>query len=226
MNENLPDINQKLPDHAAFATSVDDRDTSTSRTQSLDVEHLLSNAEQPKALKSCARSDVFLEPDPCSRWVKRLKFSPTSARGTKSSEVAEASSHDKVNKFFSKIIKCSVASSEPTKGRCQGKEHVAFDQTALLSRYSESSSINSKKESREINLAHPWIRRWCHNAVMPQKSKAVEFCKPQCSKAMLDEFPKKQYPSLAAMALMGKAVSGFSPLEFSKRGSSVVWNSK
>ncbi|KAF3435725.1 hypothetical protein FNV43_RR22817 [Rhamnella rubrinervis] len=237
MKANLPDINQELPSIAAFATSVDDRDTSTSRTQSFDVEHLLSHAEQSKILKSSASTDVFVKPDPSrrwvkpdpsSRWVKRLKLSPTSARGTKSSEMAEASSREKVHKFFSQSMKCSVTSSELTMGRCQGKEHAAFDQTALLLRNSESSSIDSKKESQDLKLSHPWIRRWCRNVVMspPKKSKAVEFCEPQCSKAILKKVQKKHYPSLAAMALMGKAVSGFSPCEFSKRGSFVVWNSK
>lgn len=228
MKTNLPDINQELPNTAAYATSVDDKDTSTSRTQSLDVEHLLSHAEQSKILKSSIRTDIFVEPDPSSRWVKRLKLNPTSAHGTKSSEMAEASSHEKVHKLFSKIMECSITSSEPTMGRCQGKEQTAFDQTALLLRNSESSSIDSKKENQDIKLSHPWIRRWCHNVVVspPKKSKAVEFCKPQCPKPVLDKAQKEHYPSLAAMALMGKAMSGFSPSEIRKMGSFVVWNSK
>jgi hypothetical protein len=47
-------------------------------------------------------------------------------------------------------------------------------------------------------------------------------CEPQWSKAV-DEFQKKQFPSIVAMVLMGKALCGFHPCEFRKRGSLVVW---
>lgn len=220
---NLPDINQELPDLAA---SVDERETSTSRTQSLDVEHLLSHGVQPKSLKSCARSGSYLEQEPSSRWVKRLKLSPTSAHGTKSSEMTESSSHEKFNKKFGKIMKCSTDNSDL--GRCQGKEQTVLNQTAFLLRNSESSSIESKRENQDIKISYPWIRRWCHNVAVspPKKSKAAEFCEPQCSKAMLVEVEQKHFPSLAAMALMGKAMTGFSPCKFTKKGGLVVWNSK
>lgn len=222
---NLPDINQELPDLAAYG---DDKETSTSKTQSLDVEHLLSHAVQPKRLKSSARSDSYLEQEPSSIWVKRLKLSPTSACGTKSSEMAEASSHEKVNKFFSKIMNRSINNSEPPMGTCEGKEQTIRNQTAFLLRNSESSPIESKRENQDIKISHPWIQRWCRNVAVapPKKSKAVEFFEPQCLKVMSNEVQQKHFPSLAAMALMGKAMTGFRPCEFTKKGGLVVWNCK
>ncbi|XP_041010257.1 uncharacterized protein LOC121254331 [Juglans microcarpa x Juglans regia] len=226
----LCDINQALPDLPALASPVDCRETSPSRTKSLDVEHLLlSHVEQPGISKSSDCPDGHLGPEPSSRWVKRLKLSScSSAHGTKSSKLEEASSHEKVKKFFSKVLKCGTTSSDPTMGRCHGKEQMALDQNAIFLRNGHPSTVDSVKKSQHVTLSNPWIRRWCHNsATSPRKTpKSVVVCQPQCSKATLDDFQKKQFPSVAAMALMGKAMRGFRSCEFRKRGSLIVWNSK
>ncbi|XP_021827710.1 uncharacterized protein LOC110768183 isoform X2 [Prunus avium] len=127
----LFDINQVAP----FASSAEERETSTSKTQSLDVEHLLAHAEQPTNSKSSASPEGPQGPEPGSRWVKRLKLSASqSAHGTKSSKLGEASSHEKVNKFSNRITKCGITSSQPAMGRFLGKEQMASDQTATLLR--------------------------------------------------------------------------------------------
>lgn len=143
--------------------------------------------------------------DPNSRWVKRLK-SNSIAVGTKSSKFGETSSPQMANVFFGKIAKGSISNTELTLGN------------------GESSS--AKKEGDVITLSHPWIQRWRYNrAVAPQKKHKVEDCAPQRSKAVaLEDVEKKQFPSIAAMALMGKAMNGFQPCEFRKRASFLVWN--
>uniref|UniRef100_A0A2N9J2S5 Uncharacterized protein n=1 Tax=Fagus sylvatica TaxID=28930 RepID=A0A2N9J2S5_FAGSY len=226
LNMELRNINRVLPDLPALSSPVDRKDTSTSRTQSLDAEHLLSHAEHPMTLNSSGCRDDPLGREPSSRWLKRLKHSASnSAHGTKSSKMGEASSH---SKFFSKILKCGITSSELTMGRCNGKELVALDQNATLLRNGESSSVDSVKKCLDVTLSHPWIQRWCHNrTASPQKKpEAVMVCEPQCSKAKIGAFQKKKFPSIAAMALMGKAMCGFQTCEIKKRGSFVVWNTK
>ncbi|KAA8545991.1 hypothetical protein F0562_020558 [Nyssa sinensis] len=186
----LPDINEELPTLPAAASSMDNVEPSTSRTQSLDMEHLLSHAEQLSNSKSSLCPDDPLRTEPSSRWVKRLKLnaSDSFALGTKSSNLGEASSHEKVNKLFIKIMK-------------------------VLLRNGESSSVESAKNGRDTMLSHSWIQRWCHNrpATLQKKPEAVVVCEPQSSKVVSDEFEKKQFPSIAAMALMGKAMRGFHP---------------
>lgn len=219
----LFDINQVAP----FASSAEERETSTSKTLSLDVEHLLSHAEQPTNSKSSASPEGPQGPEPGSRWVKRLKLSASqSAHGTKSSKMGEASSHEKVNKFSNRIMKCGITSSQPAMGRFLGKEQMASDQTATLLRNGESSSIDSGAKIQNITLSHPWIRRWSNKIASQKKSEAVVVFKSQRLKATVDELQKKQFPSIAAMALMGKAMSGFHPCEFANKGSFVVWNTK
>ncbi|KAL5855847.1 hypothetical protein ACOSQ4_005649 [Xanthoceras sorbifolium] len=225
-NIELPDINEDLPALPAVASSVEDRETSPSRTQSLDVEHLLSDAEMPTNSKSGAFPDSLEGSDPSSIWVKRLKLSASSSTpyGTKSSKMEEACSHEKVNRFFSEIMKCSVTASEPTVGKRPGKEQMELDQTAVLLKNVESTSSETVRKNQDASLVNSWIRRWGRQrATSPMKKhEAVVVCEPQKSNATLNE--KQQFPSIGAMAMMGKALNSLTPCGFMKRGPYIVWN--
>ncbi|XP_044508505.1 uncharacterized protein LOC123227546 isoform X2 [Mangifera indica] len=226
-NIELPDINQELPALPSVADSVDDRETSSSRTQSLDVEHLPSHVELPTNSKSGAFPDGRMGSDPSIRWVKRLKLSaPGSfAHGTKSSETEEASSHEKVNKFVNEITRCNITNSEPTIGRCSDKEPMALDQTAGFLKNGDSSFSKTQRKPQDITLSNSWIRRWCHerSASRTENRDEVTLCEPRSSKSTLDELQKKQFPSIGAMALMGKVLNTFQQCEFRKKGSYIVW---
>lgn len=228
-NTELPDVNEELPAGLAVASSADDRETSTSRTQSLDVDHLFSHAELPTHSKSIGFPGGHMELEPSIRWVKRLKLSAsgTYSYGTESSRMEEASSHEKVSKSSSKIVKDSMTSSEPTIGKCPGlgKEPMALDQTAGLLRNDESSSTENVRKTQHVTPLNTWIQRWCHQRdVSTKKNNEARVCQPQSSNAALEELGKKQFPSIAAMALMGKALNSFQPCEFRKRGTYIVWN--
>ncbi|KAE9616507.1 hypothetical protein Lal_00034486 [Lupinus albus] len=216
----LPDKNQQTPkvpamvSLVALASPVVDRENSRSRTQSLDVEHLLSHADEHERSKS---GNSSLGPDPSSRWVKRLKLcSSRSAHGTKSATIGETSLHEKINNTFSKMkgIKTSL---EP-KVACHTEERMVPHLCATVLTNGKSSS------TEEITLSHPWIRRWCHNHdISPQKKHALtEFRQPKSSNTPV-EFQKKRFPSIAAMAMMGKAMNCLNPSELMKKGPVVVW---
>lgn len=227
--QNLPDMNKELPALPAPATSVDDKEASTSRTQSLGADHILAHAEEPVNSKWSPDTDGSLELDPSSRWVKRLRVcdSDSFAHGTKTSKMGKTSSNEKVNEF-SKIMKRKVTSSEFAQGRRPGKEPMELDQTAEFLRNGNSSSSDSVRKSQDITLSNSWILRWCRNRFATPKKKpdAMVVCEPQSSKMGSEELRKKQFPSIAAMALMGKAMSGVRPCEFRKRGALVVWDAK
>ncbi|KAJ6346018.1 hypothetical protein OIU78_008630 [Salix suchowensis] len=229
MNTELPDIKQELPVLTGVAMSPDDMEASTSRTQSLDVECFLPRPEHSINSKSSDCHDAPSRLDPYSRWVKRLKPSASDSfgYGTKSLKVEEASSHRKINKLFSKTPRHRKNISEPKKSKSCGTEQAVTDQTAESPRNAESISTDLARKSQEITLSHAWVRRWCHNpsASPKKKPEAVVVSEPECSEATLD-LQKKQFPSIAAMALMGKAMNGFRSCEFRKQGSSVVWNTR
>lgn len=207
---------------------VDSRERSTSRTESLDVDHLLSHVEQPENSNSSPQQCNPLYPEPSSRWVKRLRLSASDSHafGTKCLKMGDVSSSDKVNKLLNRITSYSRTNSEPTLHVCHGKGLKQFDKTSIVLRNMDSSE-GLVKDHSDLSLSHSWIRRWCRSRETTTQARPAPqvACEPEDSKFSLEEIQKKQFPSIAAMALMGKAVTSFRPCEFRKKGGSlVVWN--
>ncbi|XP_009766501.1 F-box protein At2g16365-like [Nicotiana sylvestris] len=210
------DINLELP------APTDNAGPSSSRTESLDLELVLAHAERPTSSRTDLCPEGLLGQDPGSRWVKRLKVgaSGSLAFGTKRSSLIGESSHEKAHKFLSKMTKATLTSSEPTSSKPHGKELMAHDN-------SSSSSMSVIKKDLEVLTSHSWIQRLLRDGATATKKRPAQpvvVCEPQSSKLETDDCQKKQLPSLGAMALMGKAMNGFQPCEFHRRGPLVVWN--
>ncbi|KAJ4889200.1 F-box protein [Raphanus sativus] len=200
----IPDMNEEPPLVPDGENSVDGHqgETSNSATLSMNVDHFLS--------RDCKRVRLEPEMEPSSRWVKRLKTtaaSDSSGHGeTKSlmkNEVASPGQKgNNNNKLFLEILKSGINNLQP-----RNQEPV-------------TPEINQGGE--DVTLQHPWIQRWCKKkANQPEGQQEVNF-EPENQK----ELEKKQYPSIAAMALMGKALSGLNPYGLKKTGSLMVWNAR
>ncbi|XP_059314225.1 uncharacterized protein LOC132065027 [Lycium ferocissimum] len=212
------DINLELP------APTDNMEASSSRTESLDLGSILARAEQPGSSRTDLSPEGLLGQDPSSRWVKRLKVSASGslAFGTKSSSLPgeREASHEKSHKFLSKRTQAkTITNSELASSKRHGKELMA---------HNSPSSLSVVKKDLESLTSHSWIQRLLQNrATAAQKRpQPVVVCEPQISKLELDDFQKKQLPSLGAMALMGKAMNGFQPCEFHRKGPLVVWNTR
>lgn len=216
MSSKLPEINLELPALPVVANSSEDVPTS-SRTQSLEMDMLLAQAEQPEP-----KSNLSPKPDPTTRWVKRLKLSSSdsSAQGTKSMKLADKSSHDKRRDFFRSILKKGIAREQ------YDDETFLSDRGGSMSKEDEQVSPEQPKKSKELLLSHVWIKRWLRNGpqIPQRKPDTVVICEPQSLKSSLDDLQKKQFPSIAAMALMGRSMTGFQSCELQKRGSFTIWN--
>ncbi|TKY67572.1 F-box protein [Spatholobus suberectus] len=123
-------------------------------------------------------------------------------------------------------MKDSKTSLEP-KMVHQAEGQMVPDLPATVSTNGKSSFTEAKK-TIEITLSHPWIQRWSHNrAASSQKRHELgQLREPKSSNAVLEEFQKKQFPSIAAMALMGKAMNSLNPSKLMKKGPVIVWNMK
>ncbi|KAJ4954701.1 hypothetical protein NE237_011484 [Protea cynaroides] len=77
----------------------------------------------------------------------------------------------------------------------------------VLLKNREPSSMASVKEF--LDLKYSWVQRWGHNkaAVQLVRPRLILSGEPQSSKAALYDFERKQFPSIAAMAWMGKAMN-------------------
>ncbi|XP_021904595.1 uncharacterized protein LOC110819644 isoform X1 [Carica papaya] len=225
-NTELTTSSQELLAIPGRESSADDKETSTSRTQSLDVEHLLSNAEQPTNNKPGSSLHGCVEDELGSRWVKRLRRSVSDSfgHGTKILKMGQTCSVGKLQKDPSKSWNHNVINSEPKQAE-YAKADV-LDQPATFLKDSEACLPGGKEKNEEITFSHPWIRRWCHKKAVSPEEKSEGVCEPQSSKEILGEFEKKQFPSIAAMALVGKAMNGLSPCEIRKSGSVIIWNTK
>lgn len=104
---------------------------------------------------------------------------------------------------------------------------MEIDQIVESTRNGGSSSLVATNKNRSMPGCS-WIQRWCQNSTAPPPSnpEPLVICEPHRLKIGQDELAKKQFPSIAAMALMGKAMNGIRSCEFKKRGSIVVWNTK
>lgn len=198
----IPDMNKEPPIVADRENSIDgdQEETSSPATQSMNVEHFHNNT---KLLRECKRIWSDSETNSGSQ-VKRLKTKASDYSGneTKSMMVVEDGPSGKtVNNFFHRIFGINKPGSR---------------------RYQKPSTSQIKN----LNMGggedvNPWIQRWC-------KKKAEETHEPRGGQ---EGNPKgtaleKQFPSIAAMAMMRKALSGLNPTSCRKTNSLFVWNAE
>lgn len=196
---------------------------STSRTESIDADHILSHVEKPDNSNTSTLLESSVHADASNRWVKRLRHnhSDSLVLDTKRFKIGDGQSSRKVGALFSRVLNYSKPRSDLTKCLQEQQKH---DKTILSPHNGVHSSGVSVKEMRS------WIQRWCHNSLQaaPVQAKLATpvLCEPENSKVVPQNFGGKQLPSIAAMALMGRAMNNFRPCEFQRRGSSVVWRTE
>lgn len=205
------------------ATSI-----SLSRTQTMDVDHLPS---YPGPSPKLNPQD---SPEPSSRWVKRLKLSSFNslALGTESSKGEESYA----------VRRMRQPNSDPKQDQdplpmeetISGGESQRYVAEPLSTGVAKSLQIHDRIQNQRNVLSQSWIRRWrpkqntiTQEMTDPTPAEPIVICDPQSLKFVaMDELRTKQFPSIAAMALMGKTMNGFRACEFSKRGPLVMWNTK
>lgn len=205
--EMIPDMNKEPPIVADRENSIDEEgESSSSATQTRNVKHFLNNN---KSFKESKLIRLDHETNSISQF-KRLKINSSdySGNGTKGMMVVEEGpSQEKVNYFFNRILRCGISKSGSTR-----------NQERFQSRIKNLKMGGGRRgEDEDFTLLHPWIQRWC-------KRKAAEIHE-QGGGQEVNPTLEKQFPSIAAMALMGKALS-LTPTGMKKTNSLFVWNAK
>ncbi|KAL3651840.1 hypothetical protein CASFOL_004842 [Castilleja foliolosa] len=230
-NSRLHEINLELPALPAVESPLENICPSSSKTQSLEMDMLVANAEHHAIPKPNLNSD------PSNPWAKRLKMSSStsSSHGTKISNPTENLYHEKMRRYFRSILDSSFTNSDPSsRTKDHGKETILSDKNGDLSKKGEGLTVATiKKDDKEALLSHVWIKRWLGDKMKVTKQKPDQTVEEKVSgsrdfKTPLDDdnLEKKQFPSIGAMAMMGKAMAGFQSCEVQKRGSLTVWNTK
>ncbi|XP_068637816.1 uncharacterized protein [Aristolochia californica] len=226
----LPYPNDEFPTVSAVARSLGSKELSTSPTESLDVENFLSQIkQQPDNVNCYSQPEIPPTPSSCSRWVKRLRTSSSDSQplGTYPWKAREELHGENINKLFTRIMSYRKTGLDPGLGNHLGKG--TLENTGILPTIREASSGEPVKDHQDTNiLSHFWIQRLrCKQEVAPETSRPPQvMCEPLSYDIALEECKKKQkkqLPSIAAMAMMGKAVVE-PPCEFRKKGAFVVWS--
>ncbi|KAL9265219.1 F-box protein-like protein, partial [Drosera capensis] len=196
----IPAITQEPPDLNVEPSSRQ-MEVGSYRTQSLDVGPHLSHAGESCKFVSNPIQDHDVHLEPTSRWVKRLKLSPLNSlgSGTKSSNLRRPSSLERIM-----ILKRMMMHKH------YGQHQMILDLSKEPLRNGERPSIAVAGKNQSSMLSHFWIRRWCQSRPVTEEknSESVVICQPESTKLGLDDLEKKPFPSIAAMALMGKAMKG------------------
>lgn len=148
----------------------------------------------------------LLQAESCSRWLKRLRCKPLDSLATcnKKSKEGVVTSTGEFCFFLSNEL------------NWKANEHKKIMRSTRC-----SSKVSMEKLCS-------WIRRWCCKKTR-KKQAQVRLARsvlyvPAISKFVLGNYKGKQFPSLAAMALMGRVIEKFHTCVFHRRGCSVVWN--
>lgn len=157
-------------------------ETSSSATQRMDVEHFVNNTILPKECKRLRLTDTN-----CRSQVKRLKTNASENETNSMMVVEEGPSVEKMNYFFRRIFK---------HGSGRNQE----------SSTSRNRNLTMGGEREDVKALHPWIQRWC-------KKKSTETHERRGGQQVNPKSfaLQKQFPRIAAMALMGKALRRFKP---------------
>ncbi|KAH6786021.1 hypothetical protein C2S51_038476 [Perilla frutescens var. frutescens] len=222
LNNKLPDINLELPALTGAASLPRNTCPSSSKTLSVESDELIENVKQQHKLKYNLSLDELTSVDAGNRWVKRLKLSSSnsSVEGTKRSDFDSSLSHERKSKLFNGIPKSNIPRSKPN----LRKHH---DEGSLVSNLSKKDADHliedPKDKGKTLLLSHAWIQRWMHTGPrkMEKNSEMEVICEAESSKVH-----KEQFPSIAAMALMGKVLTCSEQCELQKKGSFTVWNTK
>lgn len=149
-----------------------------------------------------------LESEDCSRWLKRLRSKPIASPAIGSKKFKTGDCPPSLQTCYKKPI-------SPKE-----KQAVNLKKRMTSSRFSSGVSME--------NFC-TWIQRWCRKNT--QKNEAVIAATPVSCEAANSHLTKSHeamkqqlFPSLAAMALVGRVIRQFHTCVFRRVGSSVVWN--
>ncbi|KAJ8460725.1 hypothetical protein OPV22_033651 [Ensete ventricosum] len=185
--------------------SVSTRGLSTSRTESMNADQVFphiqrSNSNTNSIIENSAQVEY------CKRWLKRLRHKSTGAfgLGSKRTKIGDHPSNTEVCSFLSKAHNYDTSSSATTK--CP-KEQQIPDTTKDIPSTPECSYGVS---TRDVQY---WIKRWCYKTPRTVEAHVSvvtpRLCKLENRKVLPDNIEGKQFPSIRAMALMGRAMNKF-----------------
>uniref|UniRef100_A0A0D9V4A0 Uncharacterized protein n=1 Tax=Leersia perrieri TaxID=77586 RepID=A0A0D9V4A0_9ORYZ len=198
------------------ATCANNEDWSMSKTSSMNIDLVLF---QISGMRNPIPNDLNeppVCPDPSEKWLKRLQHDTSSSHVpcSKKSKVGDGPMAGGACTEFGEVFNCGSNSSDVIK-------HV---ENKLMCKgfIDQQSEEGSPMPAKSLNR---WIGRWCRGGTPVFHGISNIERQEDKSDMPLDRL-ESQFPSIAAMAMMGRAMNKLRPCELQKRGPSVVWRTE
>jgi hypothetical protein len=199
--------------HSSFpkATCVSKQEWNRLKTSGMNLDLVFYKISRMRNSISSALIESPVCSEPSDKWLKRLRC-------------------DVSDPYFL-CSKRSKFEGDPTpEGACTvfGQEHGS-DKAAMINHLEDQPGYGTwtNKQSREgspvsSKCLNGWVGRWCQGGIpLFNATSNVEKQTPKFN--MPPDDIEGQFPSIAAMAMMGRVMNKLWPRELHRRGPSVVW---
>uniref|UniRef100_A0A0A9D0L4 Uncharacterized protein n=1 Tax=Arundo donax TaxID=35708 RepID=A0A0A9D0L4_ARUDO len=188
------------------ATCVSKQEWSMSKTSSVNQDLILFQIGRMINPISSAPIESPVCSEPSDKWLKRLQ-------------------HDISYPHFPCSKRSKVGNGSPSGGTCTllGSADMINHVKEGQLRYGRSmNQQNGEVSPISTKSLNHWIGRWCQGGT-PIYHGTSNVEKQTLKSSMLPNDLEGQFPSIAAMAMMGRVMNKLRPCELQKRGPSVVW---
>ncbi|GJM89673.1 hypothetical protein PR202_ga05882 [Eleusine coracana subsp. coracana] len=155
---------------------------------------------------------------PSDRWLKRLYLGVLDPEipSSKRPKVGGEDSREDASCLFGMGLRCNRAGNE------ESIDHVKEDKVS-----GEGIKLhgNDKKLHVSAKSLNYWIGRWCEGGT-PVFHGHPDHRRQATKLDQASEEPGGQFPSIAAMAMMGRVMNKLRPCEHQKKGPFVVWKTE
>ncbi|XP_006644560.1 uncharacterized protein LOC102719812 [Oryza brachyantha] len=197
-------------------TCANNQECSMSKTSSMNLDLVLFQISRLRNPIPNALNESPVCPDPSEKWLKRLQHdtSDSHAPRSKKPKVGDGPLEGGTATLFSQVFDCdsdstTMISHVKNKLMCKG----------FIDQQSQEGSPMSAKSFNH------WIGRWCRGGT-PVFHGTSDLERQEAKSDMPPNDLEGQFPSIAAMAMMGRVMNKLRPCELQKRGPSVVWRTE
>ncbi|KAG6528905.1 hypothetical protein ZIOFF_011097 [Zingiber officinale] len=215
-------IKQAMVRHAASLDrrcSTSNEELNVSKTGSKDVVQAVTHAQRSIEYNSVCVIENSTMPEHSSKWLKRLRPRTSDMFSAKRTNIGVDPTSADVYSLSSDLGSYKIPSPDMNKN--------PKEQPISLGTNNSSSALECSNEP-SVKENQYWIKRWCCDSCQKVESykniSTPGLCEPEIPQSSLDNFEGKQFPSIRAMALMGRAMNSSQTPKFKRKGSTVLWN--
>ncbi|XP_074589953.1 uncharacterized protein LOC141845850 isoform X2 [Curcuma longa] len=215
-------IKQAMVRHAASSDrrcSTSNEELNVSKTGSKDVVQVVTHAQRSIEPNSVYVVENSIMPKHHNKWLKRLRPRTSDFFGNKRTNIGVDPMSADVFSLSSDLGSYKIPSPGMNKNPKEQLISLGTNKSPSALECSNEPSVNEKQY---------WIKRWCCESCQKVEShkniSTPGLCEPEIPQSSLDNFEDKQFPSIRAMALMGRAMNSLQPPKFQRKGSIMLWN--